>query len=123
MSAAPAASGAPRPSRERQLWRRQERLLARSAVLRERLGTDLATLQAPLALVDTAVDAARWVRAHRELVGAGAVLLALLRPRRTLRWVGRGWGLWRVGRRLWPLLVRLALRHLSAGAPPGRRER
>ncbi len=104
MNAGRGAPGAAGLSRERQLWRRQERLLARSAVLRERLGADLATLRRPLAVADGVLDAARWLKGHPEVVGAGAVVVALLRPRRTLRWLGRGWGLWRIGRRLWPLL-------------------
>jgi hypothetical protein len=113
-------AGRPPPSRERQLWHRQQRLLARSAVLRERLGSDLATLQAPLALADSAIAAGRWLNGHRELVGAGALLLALRRPRRALRWVGRGWALWRAGRRLWPLLLRLGGWAAPAGTGPRR---
>lgn len=118
MTSAEHGAGRPPPSRERQLWHRQQRLLTRSAVLRERLGTDLATLQAPLALADSAVAAGRWLDGHRELVGAGALLLALRRPRRALRWVGRGWALWRAGRRLWPLLRRLGAWATPAGTGP-----
>lgn len=107
------------------LAERQQRLLARSAALRAGLGADLSALQAPLALADQARDAVGWLKRHRELLIAGAALIALLRPRRTLRWAARGWGLWRVARRLQPWLM-VAWRLVnqggatSAAAPPRR---
>lgn len=104
------------------LAERQQRLLERSAALRAGLGADLAALQTPLAIADQARDAAGWLRRHRELLIGGAALIALLRPRRTLRWAARGWGLWRVVRRFQPWLMvawRLA-RQGGATVPPQR---
>lgn len=103
-------AGPPEPTLEQ----RQLALLARSAELRAGLSDDLARLQAPLAVADTAQQGWRWLREHREAVLVGGALLALLRPRRTLRWLTRGWWLWQSARRWRPWLeagLRVASRY------------
>ena len=81
---------------------RQRRLLARSAALRERFGSEMAQWQPPLALLDRTQAAAgqswRWLRAHPEVPAGAAVLLLVLRPRRAFSLAFLGW---RLGRRAW----------------------
>lgn len=105
-------------SRARWLCQRQAQLLARNAMLRHQLGDELASFQAPLAVVDRGIDALCWLRSHREPILLGAAVIALLKPRRAWRWLGRGWGLWRLLNRLWPMM-QTTLR----GDPQGQSER
>jgi len=103
----------------RPLQARQARLLARSAALRGTLVREAAAWERPLGMADGALAVARWVHAQRHwLIGAAALLLAA-RPRRALRWLRRGWWLWRLSRRLRPwVAAALSLRH--SGAPATR---
>ena len=103
------------------LARRQEQLLARSAELRLRVATDIAPWQPRLAQVDQVRDtvgrAWQWLRDHPEVPAGIAVGVAVLRPRRALRWG------WRWGRRAWlgwQLIQRVRLAGNAApGAPRG----
>lgn len=74
---------------------RQALLLQHSARLRQQLGGDAQVLQRPLALAEQVHNGWRWLRAHPEWVGAGVLLLVVLRPRRMPRL------LWRLGSRAW----------------------
>jgi len=93
-------------SQHRAAAERQAQLQQRSSQLRQRLGEDAQVLQAPLALADQVRSGWRWLKAHPEWVGAGVVLLVVLRPRRMPRLLWRlgsttwtGWQLWRRARR------------------------
>jgi len=79
---------------------RQQVLLLRSVELRGRLAADAAVLQRPLALVDHLHEAWRWLRANPAAPIAAVVVVAVLRPRRVLRWGLRLWWGWRTLRRL-----------------------
>jgi hypothetical protein len=81
-----------------ELAQRHAALLARSTVLRERLGADLAGLSRPLSWVDQALALARWLRAHPLVPAGAAAALALWKPRRAWRLLARGFGLWRAWR-------------------------
>lgn len=90
----------------------RERLLAvaeRRAHLIARAQSERATLSALLepadraaSLVASAVNLGRSLAAQAAryplLVIAGVVLLAALRPRRAVKWLARGWSLWRLYR-------------------------
>ncbi len=103
----------------RHLQARKDRLLARSAALRGTLVREAVAWERPLGVADGALVVARWVHAQRWwLLGAGALLLAT-RPRRALRWLRRGWWLWRVSRRLRPW-VAAALSLRPPTRPPHR---
>jgi len=80
------------------------RLLARAAVERERVLVQLRAWEAPLALVDRSVAAARYVHRHPHWLIAAAVVFAILRPRRALAWMRNGLVAWRVFRSVstWP---------------------
>lgn len=94
---------------ELQLVLRRQHLQARSALLRDRLAQQAQPLAAPLALADTLREAWRWLKRHPEVPLAGAAVLALLRPRRALRWAGRLWWAWGLLRRV---------QRLAGQAPP-----
>jgi hypothetical protein len=85
---------------QRELERRQQLLLIRSAELRVTLAHQARALQAPLALADQLRAGAQWLRRHPLWPAAALVLLAWRRPRRILVWVSRlSWG-WRLYRRV-----------------------
>jgi hypothetical protein len=101
--------------RRAQLQARREQLRLRSAELRIGIGRDAQVLAGPLALADQVRAGARWVREHPALPVGVLVALAVLRPRRALRWgsrVWRGWRLWRRAARALRLVQRFA-------GPPG----
>jgi len=76
----------------------RERLLARASVERESLRLQLRAWEAPLALADRGVTAARYAHRHPQWLIAAAVVLAILRPRRALAWVRNGLLAWRAFR-------------------------
>lgn len=79
------------------LSHRHQRLLIRSAELRVTLATQAQVLKAPLAVVDRARARVQWLRSHPQWPLGALGLLAVLRPRRTIRWATRlwwGWGLY-----------------------------
>lgn len=81
-----------------ELLLRRERLLMRSARLRQDLAQHAQALQAPLALADRAWALAQYLRAHPAWpIGLTGAFL-LLRPRGALRWSARLWWLWRTWR-------------------------
>jgi hypothetical protein len=92
------------------IGRRQHELLLRSSELRTQMTRDTAVLQAPLALADQVRTGWAWLRAHPEWPLGAVVVLAVLRPRRALRWGSRLWWAWRSWRRV-QRLVDAAARH------------
>lgn len=82
------------------LAERRSRLIAQAAAQRTALANDMAPWRARLALADQGIAAVRYVRRHPALMLGAALLLAALRPRRTGKWLQRGWLVWQVGRRL-----------------------
>jgi hypothetical protein len=108
----------------------RERLLAlaeRRAQLRARAQAERASLTSLLAPADAAANlAASVIRVARNVIDqaarhplltvAGVALLAALRPRRALVWLGRGWSLWRLYRGARGLWLRFAA-PAPAGAP------
>lgn len=100
-----------------QLQQRKAHLLARSAALRGALMREAVAWERPLGAADGTLVLLCWAHAQRYwLIGAGALLLAA-RPRRALRWLQRGWWLWRLSRRLRPwVAAALSLRHPGAAA-------
>lgn len=87
--------------RYRELELERQRLLARSAQLRNDLGAQSTVLRTPLTVVDQARAGWHWLRQHPQWPLGALVVLVLLRPRRVLRWSSRllwGWQLWRRAR-------------------------
>lgn len=79
---------------------RQQQLVMRSGLLRQRLADDVQVLQPPLALADQVCQGWHWLRAHPEVLAGGALLLALVRPRRAWRLASRAWAGWQLWRRV-----------------------
>lgn len=76
---------------------RKQRLQIASASLRAEFGDCAAGLRPLFTGADYAVEGARWVRRHPELVAATAVALVVVRPKSAWRWARRafvGWQVW-----------------------------
>ena len=82
------------------LAERREYLAAQAAAQRIMLAQSLEPWRAPLALADRGVAALRYIRSHPALLLGTAFVIAVLRPGRTARWLGRVWGVWQISRRL-----------------------
>lgn len=83
-----------------QLAERRSLLVAQAAAQRAVLAHEVKPLRARLALVDRGLAAMRYVARRPALIVGGVLLLAALRPRRTAKWLQRGWLAWQFGRRL-----------------------
>ncbi len=79
-----------------QLAERRATLLERSAAQRAHLSQALAPWRAPLAMVEQGLTVVNYVRGHPALLVGVVAFVAVLRPRRGARWLGRGWLAWRV---------------------------
>jgi len=73
---------------------KRARLLERAARDREHLAQTLQSWARPLSFIDRGVEAVRYVISRPPLLAGAAFVLALLRPRRTLKWAQRAWALW-----------------------------
>jgi hypothetical protein len=82
------------------LARRRERLVRRSARLRDALATELRVLQPALSWADRIQDAWRWLRANPLAAAAGVAALVVWRPRRALGWGLRAWSAWKLVQRV-----------------------
>ncbi len=87
---------------------RRAQLMARAAVERERVSMQLHAWEAPLALADRGLAAARYVRRNPQWIVAAVVLLAVLRPRLALSWARNGLIAWRTWRWMSQFMRRLA---------------
>jgi hypothetical protein len=80
-----------RHPRDEELARRQQELLVRSATLRVILGQQARVLQTPLGLADQVRGGVQWLRKHPLWPLASVLLIALTRPRSSMRWASRLW--------------------------------
>lgn len=87
---------------------RQQLLLARCELQRHQVAGQLQAWQAPLRAADRLHAGWLWLHQHPEWLLAGAALVVVLRPRRTLRMLPRLVGLWRLALRVRALLLRPA---------------
>ena len=82
------------------LAERRNRLIAQAAAQRTSLAQNIEPWRVPLAQADQGLAALRYLRDHPVwIVGAG-VLLAVLRPVRALKWLGRGWVAWQMMKKM-----------------------
>lgn len=77
------------------LVERQQRLLARSALLRESLARQSRVIQRPLALADQVNDGLQWLYDRPYWPAAAITLLVVFKPGRILTWGGRIWWVWK----------------------------
>jgi len=76
---------------------KKQRLQIASESLRTDFGRYAAGLAPAFSAADCAVEGARWLRGHPQLVVAAAVALLVIRPQRAWRWARRafvGWQVW-----------------------------
>ncbi|OGA15379.1 MAG: hypothetical protein A3G25_15975 [Betaproteobacteria bacterium RIFCSPLOWO2_12_FULL_63_13] len=85
-------------SRLLEIRTRRAHLMASAAVERERIRAQLRAWEAPFALADTGICAARYLRRHPQWIIGPIVLFAVLRPRRALSWARNGVIAWRAWR-------------------------
>jgi len=88
------------------LLRRRERLMLRSAMLRQDWAQQVQGLRKPLGLADKAREATQWLVRHPEWPIGVALLVVLLRPGRALRWASYGLQGYAVYRRVQHVLAR-----------------
>ncbi|MHB9103314.1 MAG: YqjK family protein [Sulfuricella sp.] len=74
-----------------ELSRRRAELVARSAAQRAELGELCHVWRVPLAIADRGVTVWRFLRVHPALLVGLGVAFAVARPRRAVKWLGRGW--------------------------------
>jgi hypothetical protein len=77
---------------------RQQHLLQKSAVLRVRVQVQSAVLIKPLWVLDQGKLGVQWLSRHPVWPASALLLVAVLRPRRTLVWGGRIWRAWKAYR-------------------------
>lgn len=82
------------------LARRRAELVGRCDAQRAEMSEICLAWSAPLAIVDRGVVAWHFAKKHRALVAGLGVMFAVVRPIRTLKWLQRGWTLWRTYRSL-----------------------
>ena len=94
------------------------RLVARAQADRESVARLIAPTDAMSAMASSVFRAVRRVfqeaRKYPLLALAGGVALAIMRPRRAIGWITKGWSLYRLYRSLAPVVQRFAA---SAGTP------
>lgn len=71
------------------LIERQQRLLARSALLRDSMESQSLVIKRPLAAADQVRHGMQWLYSHPQWPVAAMVVLIVLKPRRFLTWGGR----------------------------------
>ena len=79
---------------------RRNQLMAKAAVQRSALAHALEPWRPRLALVDQGVAAVRAIGRHPALIAGAVLVIAVLRPRGTAKWLQRGWVVWQLGRSL-----------------------
>lgn len=96
---------------QNELVLRQQRLLLRSAQLRLTLANQLQAFERPLGVADRVQTGLQWLYRNPHWPLSALVVLLVLRPRRTLRWGGRLWGVWKVFQRLRNWVTTLPVEH------------
>ncbi|MFM6992946.1 MAG: YqjK family protein [Rhodoferax sp.] len=81
-------------SKETELRLRQERVLRRSAQLRNEVVQQSAVLSAPMAQVDRVKRGVSWLRRHPVYMAALVAAMVALKPRNAMSKIGRAWTLW-----------------------------
>jgi hypothetical protein len=98
------------------------RLVARAQAEREAIAGLLAPADAASSMALAAYNLARRVlqeaREHPLIAIAGGVALAVMRPRRAIAWIAKGWSLYRMYRSVLPVWQRFAAGAAAHGGRP-----
>lgn len=78
-----------------ELAARKARLIERIGGQREQLAAHAAVLKKPLAIADKLVQSAQYIKQYPWLAGVAVFALVVMRRGGLLRWVSRGWTVWR----------------------------
>jgi len=81
-----------------ELAERRSRLIERARAQREQLARSLAGTDTAADLLARAFRVVEGVLQQPLIVAAAVALLVVLRPRRALRWLMKGWSAWRLYR-------------------------
>ena len=95
------------------LMLRQKHLIARSAQLRTLISEQTKVLKRPLALVDQASVALQWFYRNPKWPLAAVLIIAVLRPRKTIVWTSRLWGAWTTLHRVKVLIEKLPVQRFT----------
>ena len=79
-----------------ELFLRQQRLLARSSELRIQLQSTAQVFKKPLSAVDRTQAALQWLYRNPQWPLGSLLVLAILRPRRSIIWANRAWRAWKL---------------------------
>jgi hypothetical protein len=72
-------------------------LIAQAASQRQLLAQDSHSLHQPLAMMDKALAALRYIKHHPiYIAGGGAALLSIAKPSGIGKWCRRGWLVWQI---------------------------
>jgi hypothetical protein len=82
------------------LARRKQRLQLRAEQQRADLIASLRAMDEVLNQVDRLRDGIEWLRRHAPVVATIGLILLVLRPRFTMRWIKRGWLGWKLYRQM-----------------------
>ena len=81
------------------LAERRSQLVTQASAQRTMLAYNMEPWRARMALADRGVAVLRYIGRNPALIAGAALFLAVLRPRRTGRWLQRGLMVWQIGRR------------------------
>jgi hypothetical protein len=102
-----------------EIARRKERLIARCAAQRVALAGTVQDLKGPIALLDRALAAGRFVRSHPLLLAAAVAAAVALRQRAPVGLAARALAAWRLWRALAGWAQRLGIAMPRARRPAG----
>jgi hypothetical protein len=90
----------PTPVRSHSITQRQQKLLLRSALLRQDVADSLNLWRPPLARIDRWRAGLQWLQQHPVWPVSAVAVVVVLRPRRTLVWARRLWWIWGAVKRI-----------------------
>ena len=83
-----------------ELAQRRTALIEKAANQRAELSRAVAPWRGPLTLADRGLRIVDYFKHHPALLIGAALITAALRPRRSVRWLRRGWLLWDIAMRV-----------------------
>jgi YqjK-like protein len=83
-----------------ELAERRAVLIEKAATQRAELSREFAPWRGPLAIADQGLRVMDYLKRHPALLIGATLITAVLRPRRSARWLRRGWLLWSLATRV-----------------------
>lgn len=79
-----------------EIARKRRHLVAKAGLQREAIAAMIEDQRELAGLVEGGIAAFRWARAHKYALVAGVAGVAVVRPRRVLRWASQVWAIYRL---------------------------